>query len=270
MWPRRGLNRIAWAGGALTLVGFTPTYGEHPRNFGIHPSGRWLVVANQNTDNIVRATPLHHSQQATATRHTRPPQPSPLPTPGTRSLSHPQAGGAGDLQAGRGEWGADEARGPDHHRGQAALRQVRGASDQLNNAPCLYFAVHGHLTRRRPAKGARVPARSRGHRSRFRLHPYEQAMQIWTRDPSESAVPQPEALHPAVAAVMPRPVGRASVLRAPVRKHEHLPLLQHNRLAHTVPARSLDQACRHSSSEAGSGVVVVCVWGGGGSCGARW
>ena len=64
MWPRRGLNRIAWAGGALTLVGFTPTYGEHPRNFGIHPSGRWLVVANQNTDNIVRATPLHHSQHS--------------------------------------------------------------------------------------------------------------------------------------------------------------------------------------------------------------
>jgi hypothetical protein len=27
----------------LTLVGWTSTHGEHPRNFGIHPSGRWLV-----------------------------------------------------------------------------------------------------------------------------------------------------------------------------------------------------------------------------------
>jgi hypothetical protein len=26
---------------------FTPTYGEHPRNFGIHPSGKWLLAANQ-------------------------------------------------------------------------------------------------------------------------------------------------------------------------------------------------------------------------------
>ena len=37
----------------LSLVGWTPTYGAHPRNFGIHPSGQWLIVANQNSDNIV-------------------------------------------------------------------------------------------------------------------------------------------------------------------------------------------------------------------------
>ena len=40
-------------GSKLRLVGWTPTYGTHPRNFGIHPSGKWLVVANQNSDSVV-------------------------------------------------------------------------------------------------------------------------------------------------------------------------------------------------------------------------
>ncbi len=40
-------------GSQLRLVGWTPTYGAHPRNFGIHPSGKWLIVANQNSDTIV-------------------------------------------------------------------------------------------------------------------------------------------------------------------------------------------------------------------------
>lgn len=44
---------ISEGGNELQLVGFTSTYGAHPRNFGIHPSGRWLIVANQNSDNIV-------------------------------------------------------------------------------------------------------------------------------------------------------------------------------------------------------------------------
>ena len=39
--------------GRLKLVGWTWSGGEHPRNFGIHPSGRWLVCANQDTDNVV-------------------------------------------------------------------------------------------------------------------------------------------------------------------------------------------------------------------------
>jgi 6-phosphogluconolactonase len=30
-----------------------PTGGEWPRNFAIDPSGRFLLVANQNTDNVV-------------------------------------------------------------------------------------------------------------------------------------------------------------------------------------------------------------------------
>lgn len=40
-------------GSGLTFVAFTPTYGEHPRNFGIHPSGKWLLAANQDTATVV-------------------------------------------------------------------------------------------------------------------------------------------------------------------------------------------------------------------------
>lgn len=39
--------------GKLTLVERVDTGGEHPRNFGIHPSGRFLLVANMYTNNIV-------------------------------------------------------------------------------------------------------------------------------------------------------------------------------------------------------------------------
>ncbi|CAE7184097.1 pgl, partial [Symbiodinium pilosum] len=37
----------------LELVGFTYTQGAHPRNFSIHPSGDWVLVANQDSDNVV-------------------------------------------------------------------------------------------------------------------------------------------------------------------------------------------------------------------------
>lgn len=39
--------------GLLKLEGFTYTGGEHPRNFTIHPSGNWILVANQDSDNVV-------------------------------------------------------------------------------------------------------------------------------------------------------------------------------------------------------------------------
>ena len=39
--------------GKLSLIGYEPTYGEHPRNFAIAPSGDFLLVANQYSDNIV-------------------------------------------------------------------------------------------------------------------------------------------------------------------------------------------------------------------------
>jgi len=41
------------ASGRLQLKGFQSTLGKTPRNFLIDPSGRWLLVANQNTNNIV-------------------------------------------------------------------------------------------------------------------------------------------------------------------------------------------------------------------------
>ena len=39
--------------GKLTLKGFQSTQGKTPRNFMIDPSGRWLLVANQNGKNVV-------------------------------------------------------------------------------------------------------------------------------------------------------------------------------------------------------------------------
>jgi 6-phosphogluconolactonase len=39
--------------GLLTLKGFQPTLGIKPRNFTIDPSGNFLLVANQDTNNIV-------------------------------------------------------------------------------------------------------------------------------------------------------------------------------------------------------------------------
>merc|ERR1712113_810938 len=39
--------------GQLELVGFTYVKGVHPRNFNIHPSGKWIVVANQDSNDAV-------------------------------------------------------------------------------------------------------------------------------------------------------------------------------------------------------------------------
>ncbi|MEP6616057.1 MAG: lactonase family protein [Ginsengibacter sp.] len=39
--------------GRLRLLGFQPTMGRTPRNFVIDPTGTFLLVANQDTDNIV-------------------------------------------------------------------------------------------------------------------------------------------------------------------------------------------------------------------------
>jgi len=40
-------------GGLLTLIGHYSTQGKHPRNFGIDPTGRVLIVANRDSDNLV-------------------------------------------------------------------------------------------------------------------------------------------------------------------------------------------------------------------------
>lgn len=39
--------------GTLTLIGHQSTYGDHPRNFTLDPSGNFLIVANQVTNNLV-------------------------------------------------------------------------------------------------------------------------------------------------------------------------------------------------------------------------
>ena len=41
------------ADGTLQLVEITPCGGQHPRNFELSPDGRWLVCANQNSNNLV-------------------------------------------------------------------------------------------------------------------------------------------------------------------------------------------------------------------------
>ncbi|MEO6455316.1 MAG: beta-propeller fold lactonase family protein, partial [Ginsengibacter sp.] len=41
------------ATGRLALKGYQSTMGKTPRNFLIDPTGNFLLVANQNTDNVV-------------------------------------------------------------------------------------------------------------------------------------------------------------------------------------------------------------------------
>ena len=53
----RGHNSIAIfkinEDGTLSVVGHEPTQGEIPRNFMISPNGKLLLVANQNSSNVV-------------------------------------------------------------------------------------------------------------------------------------------------------------------------------------------------------------------------
>ncbi|WP_242204147.1 lactonase family protein [Aestuariivivens insulae] len=44
------INQVS---GKLHLIDHEPTYGKHPRNFTIDPSGKYLLVANQDSNNIV-------------------------------------------------------------------------------------------------------------------------------------------------------------------------------------------------------------------------
>lgn len=39
--------------GKLTMIQETPSFGKVPRNFTISPSGKWVLVANQESDNVV-------------------------------------------------------------------------------------------------------------------------------------------------------------------------------------------------------------------------
>lgn len=46
------IYKIDEATGVLAVVGFQPTLGVKPRNFSFDPSGNFLLVANQDSDNI--------------------------------------------------------------------------------------------------------------------------------------------------------------------------------------------------------------------------
>jgi len=48
-----GIFSINSKSGKLLLAGFQSTLGIKPRNFTIDPSGKYLLVANQQTNNIV-------------------------------------------------------------------------------------------------------------------------------------------------------------------------------------------------------------------------
>ncbi|MFZ0086791.1 MAG: beta-propeller fold lactonase family protein, partial [Candidatus Acidiferrales bacterium] len=39
--------------GTLALTEFVPTGGKTPRNFAIDPTGKWLLAANQDSNNVV-------------------------------------------------------------------------------------------------------------------------------------------------------------------------------------------------------------------------
>ena len=39
--------------GTLALIEFVPTGGKTPRNFAIDPTGKWLLAANQDSNNVV-------------------------------------------------------------------------------------------------------------------------------------------------------------------------------------------------------------------------
>jgi len=45
--------KINPANGKLSVVGYQSTMGQAPRNFSLDPSGNFLLVANQNSDNII-------------------------------------------------------------------------------------------------------------------------------------------------------------------------------------------------------------------------
>jgi len=61
---QRGPDNIAvfardGASGRLTLVEHVASGGKTPRGFGIDPSGRWMIVGNQRSDDVCVRTPRH-------------------------------------------------------------------------------------------------------------------------------------------------------------------------------------------------------------------
>ena len=53
--------------GKLTLVEVTPTGGKTPRNFNFDPTGRWLLAANQDSNDIMVLEIAHRKATLQAT-----------------------------------------------------------------------------------------------------------------------------------------------------------------------------------------------------------
>lgn len=60
---------IAPTTGELSAAQWIPTEGDIPRNFGLDPSERWLLVANQHSDNVVVYSRDPRSGRLTLTPH---------------------------------------------------------------------------------------------------------------------------------------------------------------------------------------------------------
>jgi 6-phosphogluconolactonase len=60
---------IAPTTGELSATQWIPTEGDIPRNFGLDPSERWLLVANQHSDNVVVYARDARSGRLTLTPH---------------------------------------------------------------------------------------------------------------------------------------------------------------------------------------------------------
>src|SRR5437667_1300035 len=69
---------VAEATGALALEQVVSTEGDWPRNFSLHPSGRWQLVANQRSDSVVVFERDPENGRLTPTR---PPQRIAIPRP---------------------------------------------------------------------------------------------------------------------------------------------------------------------------------------------
>lgn len=61
------IYKIDEATGVLSVVGFQPTLGIKPRNFSFDPTGNFLLVANQDSDNISVFTVNHETGLLTDT-----------------------------------------------------------------------------------------------------------------------------------------------------------------------------------------------------------
>lgn len=70
----RGLNALSMlkvgTDGKLTMAGTTPTAGKMPRNFWVDPLGQFVIVANQETDNLVVFRRDAKTGKLTPTGHT--------------------------------------------------------------------------------------------------------------------------------------------------------------------------------------------------------